>query len=141
MRLNGLAKAFGATYTRYADDLTFSGDPSFIPALRTFFPLCERIISEERFTVHKGKRRVIRSHQQMAVTGVVVNKRTNVARRDYDRLKAILHNCVRQGPESQNRDQVPDFQAHLRGRIAFVKQCNPDRGQKLLDLFEQIRWS
>ena len=140
VRLSGLASAFGAAYTRYADDLTFSGDAPFIPKLRRFIPLTERIIRDERFTVHSEKRRVIRAHQRMTVTGVVVNERTNVAREEYDRLKAILHNCLKSGPAGQNRDGVPDFRAHLRGRIAFVNQCNPARGRKLLEAFGRINW-
>lgn len=67
IRLETLAQALGATYSRYADDLVFSG-----------------------------------GRQQ--VTGIVVNRHANIARDDYDRLKAILTNCVRHGPQSQNRE-------------------------------------
>ena len=74
------------------------------------------------------------------MTGVVVNKHTNVSRKEFDLLKAILTNCIRQGPQGQNRDQHPDFASHLRGRIAYVQQLNPNRGQRLLQLYEQIRW-
>ncbi len=61
-------------------------------------------------------------------------------RGDYDRLKAILHNCVRFGPASQNRDNHPDFRAHLTGRVAWVLAVNPERGRKLAAKLDAITW-
>jgi RNA-directed DNA polymerase len=140
VRLAGFARSFGANYTRYADDLTFSGPEALIRALPVFLPLATKIVRSERFKVNVGKRRVIRDNQCQRVTGVVVNGKVNVARKEFDRLKAILTNCVRQGPQSQNRENHDNFAAHLRGRIAHVSQLNPQRGEKLQRLFEQIRW-
>ena len=140
VRLEGLARSFGANYTRYADDLTFSGDDKFLRSLKIFIPLVEQIIRETGFSVNKEKRKVIRDNQRQAVTGVVVNQHPNMNRKDYDRLKAILNNCVRHGAESQNRDQHPDYQAHLRGRVAHLLQLNPKKGTKLQRLFERIQW-
>lgn len=139
-RLTGMARAFGARFTRYADDLTFSGPQDLSFGLRAFVPLVEQIIRRERFRSNRDKRQVLRSHQRQSVAGVVVNARTNVARSDYDRLKAILTNSVRLGPSSQNREQVDDFAAHLRGRIAHVLQLNSSRGNRLLALYQQIDW-
>lgn len=141
VRLSGLAKSFNLRYTRYADDLTFSGPGISIPALHDFIPLSTKIIVEERFQVNRKKRKVIRDSQRQSVTGVVVNEKVNVSRQDYDRLKAILHNCIKHGPESQNRDGHAEFSSHLRGRIAHVMQLNPRRGGKLLELFAKIRWT
>lgn len=140
VRLSGIARTFKAHYTRYADDLTFSGSRQFAGALSDFIPLVERIIHDERFVVHKGKRRVLRNNQRQSVTGVIVNSRPNIRRDEYDRLKATLHNCLKLGPATQNRDQHERFAEHLRGRIAFVTQLNPDRGAKLLALYERIDW-
>ncbi|QDV49158.1 reverse transcriptase family protein [Gimesia fumaroli] len=140
VRLSGLARSFDADYTRYADDLTFSGSDQFLRSLRVFIPLVNQIIRSERFQVNQSKRRVLRNNQQQKVTGVVVNEHTNVPRKEFDLLKAILTNCIRQGPVGQNREQHPDFASHLRGRIAYVQQLNPNRGQRLLQLYEQIRW-
>jgi hypothetical protein len=72
--------------------------------------------------------------------GVVVNERPNVARPDYDRLRAILHDAARRGPAAANRAGVPDFRAHLLGRIAWVESLNPDRGAKLRRRFDEIDW-
>jgi RNA-directed DNA polymerase len=74
------------------------------------------------------------------VCGVVVNRHPNITRREYDRLKAILNNAVRHGPDSQNRAGVADFEAHLRGRIAWVASVNPKRADKLRAQFGAIAW-
>lgn len=140
VRLSGLARAFDADYTRYADDLTFSGSEQFLRSLQVFLPLVNQIIRSERFQVNHMKRRILRENQQQKVTGVVVNEHPNVPRKEFDLLKAILTNCIRQGPGTQNRENHPDFASHLRGRVAYVQQLNPSRGQRLLQLYEQIRW-
>ena len=64
-----------------------------------------------------------------------------MTRGEYDRLKAILHNAARHGPASQNRDGLAHFDAHLRGRIAWVASLNPARGESLMRRFDQIDWS
>jgi len=140
LRLTGLARSYGAVYTRYADDLTISGPQSLSAGLRTLIPLVEQIIRRERFRSNAHKRCVLRAHQRLSVTGVVVNVKSNIARSDFDRLKAILTNCVREGPSTQNRESRENFQAHLRGRIAHVQQLNPQRGSQLLELFHRIDW-
>lgn len=140
VRLSGLLKKFGGNYTRYADDLTLSGNDDFRYALRCVIPLTEQIVRSERFRLNHRKRKVVRRGHRQLVTGVVVNTKPNIRRDEFDRLKAILHNCVKLGPSTQNRDSHADFAAHLRGRIAFVRQLNPARAEKLRLLFEQIRW-
>lgn len=141
LRLRGMARCFDATYTRYADDLTFSGPESLLRRLKFFIPLVTRIIRSERFRIKRQKRKVIRNNQRQTVTGVVVNERVNISRKDYDRLKAILTNCRRLGPSTQNRGGHADFSAYLRGRIAHVAHLNPARGEKLLSLYQQIDWN
>ena len=139
-RLSGLAKRFGANYTRYADDLTFSGGHDLRRAARRLQKWVVRIVTEEGFTLNAAKTRVKSAADRQTVTGLLVNAKVNVRRRDFDRLKAILTNCVRHGPASQNRDKLPHFRDHLRGRVAFVRQVNPDRGAKLRALFDRIAW-
>jgi RNA-directed DNA polymerase len=139
-RLSGLAHAVGATYTRYADDLAFSGDEEFARSVERFAARAAAIALEEGFGVRHHKTRIMRQGVRQHLAGVVTNERVNVARADFDRLKAILTNCVHHGPESQNRENHPAFRMHLGGRVSFVEMINPLKGARLRRIFEKIQW-
>jgi RNA-directed DNA polymerase len=139
-RLQRLATAVGASYTRYADDLAFSGDDELERSARRFQVAVCRIALEEGFEIHTRKSRFMRRGVRQQLVGVVLNRHLNVRRDEYDRLKAILHNCARHGPAGQNRDGLADFRAHLLGRIGHVAMLNPARGQRLRDWFQRVRW-
>jgi hypothetical protein len=98
------------------------------------------IALEEGFVVQHRKTRVMRQGVRQQAAGVVLNDHPNVPRAEYDRLKAILHNCLRHGPSNQNRAGVADFRAHLAGRVAYVARLNPRRGERLKRLLDQIAW-
>ncbi len=141
VRLAGLAARMGGHYTRYADDLTFSGDEHFSKALSLLLPLVRQIIVQEGFAIHWKKTRILRPAQKQMVTGVVVNEKINPSRREYDRLKAILHNCCQSGPSSQNRENRENFSQHLLGRISHVRWLNEVKGEKLMTLYQKIDWT
>jgi hypothetical protein len=140
-RLAGAAAAAGAEYSRYADDLAFSGDAPFGRRSMDFATLAAGIALDEGFQVNFRKTRVMGRASRQRVCGLIVNERPNVARRDYDRLKAVLTNCQRHGAGDQNRDGHTDFRAHLQGRVAWVEVVAPARGAKLRALFDAIDWS
>jgi RNA-directed DNA polymerase len=139
-RLDGLAKAAGADYTRYADDLAFSGEEAFERRVEHFATRVAAISMEEGFEVNHRKTRVMRRGVRQHLAGLAINQRVNIMRADYDLLKAILTNCVRHGPESQNRNGHARFRAHLDGRIGFLETIHPEKGQRLRALFERIQW-
>ncbi len=139
-RLSGLAKSAGAVYTRYADDLAFSGDDAFERCVEHFAIRAAAILLEEGFTVHHRKTRIMRQGVRQSLAGMVINERMNLVRGEFDRLKAILTNCVRHGPESQNREGHAYFRLHLEGRVGFVEMVNQAKGMRLRKIFEQIKW-
>ncbi len=139
-RLTGLAKVVGAQYTRYADDLAFSGSEAFGHVVERFTLHVAAILLEEGLWVNHRKTRVMRRGFRQQLAGIVVNDHPNVSRPDFDRLKAMLTNCARLGPESQNREANPDFREHLQGRVAFVEMVNRLRGRKLRAIFKRIAW-
>lgn len=140
-RLAGIAKSVGAAYTRYADDLTFSGDAQFVGSVSRLIPLVGSIALEEGFEVnHRKTRRMFAGHRQ-TVLGLTVNETPSPSRYQYEELKALLYNCMRYGPETQNHQQVEFFRAHLLGRISFVATGRPNRRKKLLRLFREIDWT
>lgn len=78
--------------------------------------------------------------QRQCVTGLVVNEAANVPRPDDDRLRAILHEAARHGPDVANRHGHPDFRAHLLGRIAWAGAGNDARAAKLERAFAATEW-
>src|SRR5262245_9135399 len=128
-RLNGLAKKHGFAYTRYADDLTFSGDNA--KAVGKLLKSVRGIVQAEGFTEHPRKTRVMRSANRQEVTGVTVNVRPSVSRKEVRQLRAILHNAAKHGLASQNRGNHPNFAAYLKGRVEFVCMVDPQRAPTL----------
>jgi RNA-directed DNA polymerase len=139
-RLTGLARSAGAEYTRYADDLAFSGGDEFQRGVERFSTHVAAVLMEEGFSVNHRKTRIMRQGVRQRLAGLVANERMNVPRADFDRLKAALNNCARLGPDTQNHTAHPRFRAHLEGRIGWVESINPVKGQRLRAIFDQIAW-
>ncbi len=137
-RLAGLASKLGATYTRYADDLTFSGDESFNSKVGYLMARVRHLAEAEGFRVNEAKSRVLRRNAAQVVTGLVVNDRPGVPRDEVRRLRAILHRAKVEGLDAQNRQGHPDFRAWLRGKIAYVGMSRPEVGARLLAEFEAL---
>jgi retron-type reverse transcriptase len=135
-RLAGLARKHGFAYTRYADDLTFSGDhPTVVGRL---LRSVRAIVQAEGFIEHPTKTRVMRQANHQEVTGVTVNVRPTIARDKVRVLRAILQNAKDGGLAQQNRDNDPHFIESLRGQIAFVCMVDPQRGLPLQQAFAEL---
>jgi RNA-directed DNA polymerase len=121
-RLSGLAAKFGAVYTRYADDMTFSfkkdsgkaatvinpRNGKRVPginnksggAARNLVACAKRIVNSEGYAIHGRKKLSIRrKHQRQVVTGLVVNDGARLPREVRRRLRAIGHR-LRTGKEA-----------------------------------------
>jgi retron-type reverse transcriptase len=138
--LTGLATSSDLRYSRYADDLTFSGPWQLRRRRRHLEALVTEIARDEGFAINERKTVLQSAGGRQSVCGIVVNVRPNVLRPEYDELKAILHNAAIHGPASQNHAGIADFEAHLRGRISWVASLNPRRGEKLRRRLTEIRW-
>ncbi len=140
LRLDGLARALEARYTRYADDLVISGPPSLAAAGLRIEAWVARIARDEGFALNHRKTRCRRAGRRQQVCGIVVNRQPNLPREEFDRLKALLHRCVIDGPSAHNRDGHARFQDQLRGQLAWAAQLNAGKAQRLQRLFERIDW-
>ena len=118
-RLTGLAKHFGFTYTRYADDLSFSGDD--VEAVHAVLRLATAVIKDEGFSVNKKKTRVMRQSAGQRVTGVTVNDQLGLSRKERRRLRAMIH----------QHGQDPDKRAEIRGKLAYLSMLNPEQAARL----------
>jgi RNA-directed DNA polymerase len=137
-RLTGLAARFGVNYSRYADDLAFSGSLSQHQA-RHLIARLDRVVVDEGFHLHPAKTRIRGQADRQWLAGLVVNARPAVPRTEYDRLRAVLHDAARHGLDAANRDGHPDFAAHLTGRVAWLSHRHPGRAAKLRDLLAPAR--
>jgi retron-type reverse transcriptase len=136
-RLTGLAARFGLRYSRYADDLTFSGTALTGRRGTAVGGYAARIARQEGFALQPRKSRLRTAARRQLVTGVVVNAHPNLVREEYDRLRATLHRLTLDGPPGE---QGVDLRAQLRGRVAWVESLNPGRGAKLHRLYDRIDW-
>lgn len=137
-RLTGLCAKAGWAYTRYADDLTFSAPVGKREDLGRFIAKVRHIVEDEGFAINEKKGRVQRAGGRQTVTGVVVNEKLGVPREELRRLRALLHNAKKTGLEKQNRDGIPHFEAHVRGKIAYVAMIDPEKGAELMRRLEDL---
>jgi retron-type reverse transcriptase len=125
-RLAGLARKFGFAYTRYADDLTFSGDDdSRLHGLRL---QAQRIIADEGFQVNAEKTHVSRRGRRQRVTGVTVNEQLGLSRRERRRLRAAIHQWKQ--ARAEGKADARQWQ-RLRGELAYLAMLNPQQAEAL----------
>jgi hypothetical protein len=144
--MSGLARMMGFSYTRYADDLTFSyrapsdAEPKTSRVAAPVGALLrgvKAILTAEGFRVHAKKTAVMRSGASQRVTGLVVNKAVNaqtdvpparVPRDVVRRLRAAIFNREKGRPAKGDESL-----AQLKGMAAFIHMTDPKRGRAFLD--------
>ncbi len=130
-RLSALARRLNANFSRYADDMAFSGDRFIARVLLRAVPA---IIEEEGFVLNPAKTRLASKAARQSVTGIVVNEHLNIDRSTYDTLKAVIHAC---GKPDDDRLHDPAFCASLIGRLDWCERVNSGRGKKLKTLLSK----
>ncbi len=134
-RLNGLANRFGATYTRYADDITFSS-PHNIYKDEVFNQELKRIIEDDqKLVINPKKTRLQKSGYRQVATGLIVNDKVNVCRRYIKQIRMWLYYWEKYGYEKAaqifkrdyiaEKGHVKNINAHLvnvlDGKLEFLK--------------------
>lgn len=138
LRFAALAAKHGWTYTRYADDLTFSSRGEAAKATALILSRLHNIVKDEHFEINEAKTRIQRRNAQQSVTGVVVNDRCNVDRKTRRRLRAILHQAKQTGIPAQNRIGHDNFAGWVSGMLGYVKMINPQQGEKLFKAWDLL---
>jgi retron-type reverse transcriptase len=129
-RLQGAARKLGFTYTRYADDLTFSAPKANGGAdVGKMLRLVRFVVRKEGFTPHPEKTRVLRRGRQQEVTGVVVNDKPGVDRETLRRFRALLHQLEKSGPEGKKWNGSTDVIASAVGFANYVAMVDPAKGK------------
>jgi RNA-directed DNA polymerase len=126
-RLNAFAKNNDLSYSRYADDLTFSSNSDITVDLITEI---YKIIEADNFVINTKKSRLQQYYNRQTVTGITVNEKVNVNRKYIRQIRAILHDINNRGLElasqrffdldSSTEEKQTELINILRGRIEFV---------------------
>jgi retron-type reverse transcriptase len=142
-RLQGAAARLGFRYTRYADDLTFSGDESVRRQAGKLLWRVKQIVIDEGFTPHPDKQHVMRSHARQSVTGIVVNEKPSVDRATLRRFRAVLFQVEKDGPARKQWNGNDNVLAALEGYALFIRMVDADKGAPLLARVRAARakWS
>ncbi len=140
-RLSTFAERNGLTYTRYADDLTFSAE--WRPR-RTFRRTVEHIMRQEGFPPRDDKLRILRPHYRQAVTGLVVNDKLNFPRERRRWLRQEVYYLRRFGVDShlQRRGQpeVPGYKEFIYGHVYALNSVRPEEAAKHLTELDAVAW-
>ncbi len=125
-RFYHLCKKSKNLYTRYADDLTFSG--KYIHD--SFVSIAEKIIIEEGFKVNDNKTHLLRRKGRRIVTGISVNNSVPKIPREMKRdLRQQVYYTLKYGIKSHmiNRNiRDPFYIYSLYGKLTFWKWVEPE---------------
>lgn len=130
-KLRRLSAENYVTYSRYADDLSFSTSRKAFP--ESFESKVREIIENEGLFINERKRRLHIRENRMEVTGLTVNVKPNVQRKYVRNLRAIFHNIEKKGlvsvadniVKSKNKTSLKNLEVlkkYLKGKIEFLGQ-------------------
>ncbi len=111
--LEYLAKKYGLTYSRYADDITFSSMHCVYSKNGSFLKELREVISGYGFTINEEKTRLQKKGSRQEVTGIIVSDRVNVCRKYLKNLRAEIFQMEMYGFTKEQYRSV-------RGKVAFV---------------------
>ncbi len=138
--LKEFCDAKGLTLSIYADDITISANPEFTTRdeytvfIREVLNKINEEVSKWHFRVNREKTKVMFDTTRQWVCGVVVNEKTNMIRRERSRLRAIVHNCQKNGiPTEAAKAKMTEigFVRKYLGRLNWYCQLNPAQAVKL----------
>lgn len=119
-------------YTRYCDDMTFSG--VFDPAELTAFVRAQ--LRQEGYFLNEEKTRFMPAGRRQMVTGLVVNEKPAVPADTLRRLRQALYYCRRYGPADHMARRgiagtEEQYLEHLLGQVSYALQITPQKPELL----------
>ncbi|MWW26434.1 reverse transcriptase family protein [Algibacter lectus] len=127
-RLTGLANKYGFTYTRYVDDITFSGTHDSFDKITPLLKYSRYVVNSENFNLHPEKLRIMKRNAKQEVTGVVVNEKTNIPKGDLKRFRALLFQIEKDGIEGKYWTKGGNVLAQIDGYANYIFQIEPEKG-------------
>ena len=142
VRLSKIADKFNINYTRYADDITFSGNNE--NTNKSLLKIVKDIIEDCGFNINKKKTRFASYAGRQEVTGLIVNnKEISIPNNYIKKIRQELYYIKKYGLKG-HREKVgftnKYYKDHMLGKILFVNQIDSKKGRKLLNEFNTINW-
>jgi len=125
-RLQGLANKNQCSFTRYADDITFSFDNAQTNAQQLVWRI-KKVLTDEGFTVHPDKIRIMRKGAHQEVTGIVVNEKAGIPRKKLRQFRAVLHR-LKTEEANELKWGNGNLTSAVMGYANFVKMVKPAQG-------------
>ncbi len=138
-RLQGMAENIGFTYSRYADDLTFSAKSENRRHICNIMRRTESIVAHEGFNINHDKTRVLRNTNQQEVTGIIVNEKLNISKKVLKKFRATLHQIEQEGFQGKHWGNSHDTLAAITGFANFVAMVNPEKGAEFQQQLQRIK--
>lgn len=139
-RMMGLANKHGFTYSRYADDMTFSADKKDrLPKVS----MIRKIVETEGFHLNDEKIELLHEGNRQIVTGLLVDNHVRVPGRYKKDIKRHIHFCLKYGGREHFHRIAPGKafgKEWLAGRIRYIHSVEPETAKKLWAEFERIDW-
>lgn len=137
-RVKGLANKFHFTYTRYADDLTFSASGEAVEHTKTLLGILHKIIKAENFNIHPDKLRVLRNGARKEVTGITINDKPAVNPKELHKFRALLFQIEKDGIAGKHWKGSPHLLPSIKGFASFVNMVDPAKGKPLMNRVNAI---
>jgi RNA-directed DNA polymerase len=137
-RFKGMADKLQFSYSRYADDLSFSANGNEqVKNVQKLLWRTKRIITDEGFTIHPDKVKVMHKGSRQEVTGIIVNKQPGIDRKMLRRFRAVIQQISKYGLENK-KWKGGNIAAEMIGYANFVVQVKPAQGQKMKAQLQEI---
>lgn len=131
-RMLDMAAKHGFTYSRYADDMSFSFEekPDADSVKKAVFAI-QCLVCDEGFRINKKKTQYLGKSSRQSVTGIVINgDQPGVPKTWVKKLRAAVHNASRQ----KSSGPLPDNTIHeIYGMVSWLSSVNHERYKKLID--------
>ena len=154
-KLSFMAKRFGMKYSRYADDITFSGDKNiYFNSRGSFMKELKHNIVSEGFLINNDKTRVQPSEFRQEVTGLVVNQGVNIPKRYMKQLRMWLYYWESYGYDRMvyyfmpkyfedkkhliKDSTLPDFKRVIRGKLNYIRMVKGKDDPAFIKLWERF---
>lgn len=126
------------TYTRYADDLTFSTSTENSKLVGKLMTKVKNAIAYEGFFVHPDKTKIIRTGGRKEVTGIVVNEKLSISKETLKKFRATLHQILRDGIEGKTWGTSPNILSSINGFYNFIKMVDPTKAEVFKNQLQEI---